>query len=100
MRRPMILRADAHYSRGQSAARAWVATACVVLLLSVQNASAQRQPVASGPLDRARAAILHGQYAEAESLLTPLASRTSPNDATLELGLLLRQLGRRAEADR
>ena len=96
----MILRADAHDSGGQSVARAWVATACVVLLLSVQNASAQRQPVASGPLDKARAAILHGQYAEAESLLTPLASRTSPNDATLELGLLLRQLGRRAEADR
>jgi tetratricopeptide (TPR) repeat protein len=72
----------------------------VVLLLSVQNASAQRAPAASGPLERARAAILHGQYAEAESILTPLASRTNPNDATLELGLLLRQLGRRAEADR
>jgi tetratricopeptide (TPR) repeat protein len=80
--------------------RAWMATACVVLLLSVQNASAQRPPAATGPLERARSAILHGQYAEAESLLTPLASRTNPNDATLELGLLLRELGRRADGNR
>jgi tetratricopeptide (TPR) repeat protein len=80
--------------------RAWTATAVVVLLLSVQNASAQRPPAPSGPVDRARAAILRGQYAEAESILTPLASRTTPNDAALELGLLLRQLGRRAEGDR
>jgi tetratricopeptide (TPR) repeat protein len=81
---------------------AWAATAIAVLLLSVQNASAQRPaaPASNEPLARARAAILHGQYAEAESLLTPLASRTSPNDAALELGLLLQQLGRKAEADR
>ena len=96
----MILGLDAHQLRGHPAVRAWTATALVVLLLSVQSGLAQRPPAPSGPLDRARAAILHGQYAEAESLLTPLASRTSPNDATLELGLLLRQLGRRAEADR
>jgi tetratricopeptide (TPR) repeat protein len=80
--------------------RAWTATAVVALLLSVQNASAQRPPAPSEPVDRARAAILRGQYAEAESILTPLASRTTPNDAALELGLLLRQLGRRAEGDR
>lgn len=79
--------------------RAWAATAIAVLLLSVQNATAQR-PAAADPLARARAAILHGQYAEAEALLTPLASRTNPNDATLELGLLLRQLGRRPDSDR
>lgn len=88
--------------------RAWAATAVAVLLLSVENTSAQRgapqrgvaAPSSNGPLERARAAILHGQYADAESLLTPLASRTPPNDAALELGLLLQQLGRKAEADR
>jgi tetratricopeptide (TPR) repeat protein len=87
--------------------RAWAATAVAVLLLSVQNTSAQRgtpqrpaAPSPNDPLARARAAILHGQYADAETLLTPLASRTSPNDAALELGLLLQQLGRKAEADR
>jgi tetratricopeptide (TPR) repeat protein len=87
--------------------RAWAATAVAVLLLSVQNTSAQRgtpqrptAPPGNDPLERARVAILHGQYADAESLLTPLASRTNPNDAALELGLLLQHLGRKAEADR
>ena len=83
--------------------RAGTATAIAVLLLSVQNTSAQQRPAApvgNEPLARARAAILHGQYADAEALLTPLASRATPNDAALELGLLLQQLGRKTEADR
>jgi len=87
------------HSADRSTWRAWAATAIAVLILSVQNASAQR-PAPTEPLERARIAILHGQYAEAEALLTPLASRTNPNDAALELGLLLQQLGRRADADR
>jgi tetratricopeptide (TPR) repeat protein len=73
-------------------------TAVVVLVL-VESVTAQRPPAAD-PLARARDAMLHGQYAEAEELLTPLASRTNPNDAALELGLLLRQLGRRQDSDR
>jgi tetratricopeptide (TPR) repeat protein len=70
------------------------------LAFSVQGTWAQRPDVteAPGPLSPARDAIRHGRYAEAESLLTPLASRANPNEAALELGLLLRQLGRRAEA--
>jgi len=105
---------DATHIWGRSTWRAWAATALAVLLLSVQNASAQRgaptaaaapgtpqRPVTAAPnepLERARAAVLHGQYAEAESLLRSLASRTNPNDAALELGLLLQQLGRKTEA--
>jgi len=105
---------DATHIWGRSTWRAWAATALAVLLLSVQNASAQRgaptaaaapgtpqRPVTAAPnepLERARAAVLHGQYAEAESLLRALASRTNPNDAVLELGLLLQQLGRKPEA--
>jgi tetratricopeptide (TPR) repeat protein len=96
----MTFRGAARRFYDRSTARAWAATAFVVLLLAVQTASAQRPQAPSGPVDRARTAILHGEYAEAESILTPLASRTNPNEATLELGLLLRHLGRRAEADR
>ena len=99
---------NTRFFRARCLWRALAATTLAVLLLSVQNTSAQRggtpprpaAPALNEPLARARAAILHGQYAEAESLLTPLASRTNPNDAALELGLLLQQLGRKPEADR
>ena len=96
----MNLNEPIHRVWDRSTWRAWTATALAVLVLSVQNASAQRGAAAApnAPLERARTAILHGQYAEAESQLTPLASRTNPNDAALELGLLLQQLGRKAEA--
>ncbi len=83
--------------------RTWVVRATWVglllaLALSVQGTWAQR-PAPDGPLDRARSARQRGQYAEAEALLTPLADRTRPNDAALELGLLFQMLGRTAEAD-
>jgi cellulose synthase operon protein C len=49
---------------------------------------------------RARAEIARGRYAEAEKLLTPVASAQPGSDAALELGLLHMQLGRRNEAVR
>ena len=49
---------------------------------------------------RARAEIARGRYAEAEKLLTPVASAQPGSDAALELGLLHMQLGRRGEAVR
>jgi len=47
---------------------------------------------------KARAAVALGRYAEAEKMLTPLASSAPTSDAALELGLLQFELGRRAEA--
>ncbi len=49
---------------------------------------------------RARAEVARGRYAEAEKLLTPVASAQPGSDAALELGLLHMQLGRRGEAVR
>ena len=49
---------------------------------------------------RARAEIARGRYAEAEKLLTPVASAQPGSDAALELGLLHMQLGRRGEGVR
>ena len=49
---------------------------------------------------RARAEIARGRYAEAEKLLTPVASAQPGSDAALELGLLHMHLGRRGEAVR
>ena len=46
---------------------------------------------------KARAAIARGRYAEAESILRPVAMRAPASDAALELGLLEQLLGR-AEA--
>jgi tetratricopeptide (TPR) repeat protein len=42
----------------------------------------------------ARAAIARGRYQEAETLLSPIAERAPTSDAALELGLLLKMLGR------
>src|SRR5258706_841302 len=47
---------------------------------------------------KARAVIARGHYQEAETALRPAAQRAPTSDAALELGLLLKMLGR-AEAD-
>jgi tetratricopeptide (TPR) repeat protein len=49
---------------------------------------------------RARAATARGRYADAEKLLTPAAASAPTSDAALELGLLQRYLGRRADGTR
>jgi cellulose synthase operon protein C len=43
---------------------------------------------------KARVAIARGRYADAESLLRPVASRLPTSEAALELGLLLKMLSR------
>ena len=43
---------------------------------------------------RARALVARGKYQEAEALLRPIAQRAPTSDAALELGLLLKMLGR------
>ena len=48
----------------------------------------------------ARSAAAVGDYARAESILQPFATKTPGGDAALELGLLQSQLGRRTEARR
>ena len=48
---------------------------------------------------RARVAAAHGEYARAESIVQPLASRNPTGDAALEAGLLQQMVGR-AEARR
>src|SRR3954466_11854751 len=61
-------------------------------------------PLASGSADagllRARAAIARGRYDAAIGWLTPVATIARGGPAALELGLLLRSLGRRPEAER
>src|SRR5687768_1006499 len=47
---------------------------------------------------KARAAINRGEYAEAEALLKPLASRAPEGEAALELGLFYEMMGRRDES--
>jgi tetratricopeptide (TPR) repeat protein len=47
---------------------------------------------------RAKSAAAVGDYARAESLLQPAAARTPGGDAAVELGVLQRYLGKRAEA--
>ena len=47
---------------------------------------------------KARALSAVGRYGEAEKMLTPVASSAPTSDATLELGLLQHELGRRDEA--
>jgi tetratricopeptide (TPR) repeat protein len=49
---------------------------------------------------RARAQIAQGRYADAQALLTPVASNRPDSDAALELGLLELYLGRRADGIR
>jgi hypothetical protein len=47
---------------------------------------------------RARAYVERGRYAEAEKMLTPVATAQPGSDAALELGLLQWTLGRRNDA--
>jgi len=69
---------------------------------SVSDGRTSRVAYAQGASDptvvKARAAINRGQYAEAEALLKPLASRTPEGEAALELGLFYEMMGRRDES--
>jgi tetratricopeptide (TPR) repeat protein len=49
---------------------------------------------------RARAQVAQGRYADAQALLTPVASAQPDSEAALELGLLELYLGRRADGIR
>ena len=67
-----------------------------------RTAGASRIAYAQGATDptvvKARAAINRGEYAEAEALLKPLATRTPDGEAALELGLFYEMMGRRDES--
>ena len=52
----------------------------------------QRDPIVAAI--RARAAIARGRYTDAETLLRPVAARAPASAAALELGLLMKKLGR------
>jgi cellulose synthase operon protein C len=69
---------------------------------SVSDGRTSRVAYAQGATDptvvKARAAINRGQYADAEALLKPVASRAPTGEAALELGLLYDVLGRPNEA--
>ena len=69
---------------------------------TVSDGRTSRIAYAQGATDpvvvSARAAMHRGQYAEAESLLKPLAARTPDGEAALELGLFYEMMGRRDEA--
>ena len=69
---------------------------------SVSDGRTSRVAYAQGAADptvvKARAAINHGDYAQAEALLKPLATRTPDGEAALELGLFYDMMGRREES--
>ena len=69
---------------------------------TVSDGRTTRIAYAQGATDptvvKALAAINRGQYAEAEALLKPLATRTPDGEAALELGLFYETMGRRDEA--
>jgi len=69
---------------------------------TVSDGRTSRIAYAQGATDptvvKARAAINRGQYAEAEALLKPLATRTPDGEAALELGLFYEMMGRRDES--
>ena len=69
---------------------------------TVSDGRTTRIAYAQGATDptvvKARAAINRGEYAEAEALLKPLASKTPDGEAALELGLFYDMMGRRDEA--
>jgi tetratricopeptide (TPR) repeat protein len=75
--------------------------AVALAVCSVSDGRTSRVAYAQGASDptvvKARAAINRGEYAEAETLLKPLAAKASTGEAALELGLLYQMLGRRAE---
>jgi tetratricopeptide (TPR) repeat protein len=63
-----------------------------------QSAASAKE--AASVLARAQALVATGEYAQAETLLQPLAAERPGGDAALELGLLQLHLGRRPEARR
>ena len=69
---------------------------------TVSDGRTSRIAYAQGATDptvvKARAAINRGQYADAEALLKPLATRTPDGEAALELGLFYEMMGRRDES--
>ncbi len=69
---------------------------------TVSDGRTSRIAYAQGATDptvvKARAAINRGEYAEAEALLKPLATRTPDGEAALELGLFYEMMGRRDES--
>lgn len=69
---------------------------------SVSDGRTSRVAYAQGATDpavvKARAAINHGDYAQAEALLKPLATRMPDGEAALELGLFYEMMGRRDES--
>jgi tetratricopeptide (TPR) repeat protein len=76
--------------------------AVALAVCSVSYGRTSRVAYAQGATDptvvKARAAINHGQYADAEALLKPVSTKTPNGEASLELGLLYQMLGRDAEA--
>ena len=76
--------------------------AAAIAVCSVSDGHFGRVAYAQANVDptvaRARAAINHGQYADAEGVLKPVAAKAPTGDAALELGLLYQMLGRGAEA--
>ena len=76
--------------------------AVALAICSVSDGRTSRVAYAQGVIDptvvKARAAINRGEYAEAESLLKPVVTARPNGEAALELGLLYRMLGRRAES--
>ncbi|MEO5741635.1 MAG: tetratricopeptide repeat protein [Vicinamibacterales bacterium] len=76
--------------------------AVALAICTVSDGRTSRVAYAQGATDptvvKARAAIHRGQYAEAEALLTPLATRTPNGEAALELGLFYEMMGRRDES--
>jgi tetratricopeptide (TPR) repeat protein len=63
-----------------------------------QSSAAQKEE--NSALARAQSLIATGEYAQAETVLQPLASERPGGDAALELGLLQLMTGRRVEARR
>ena len=76
--------------------------AVALALGTVSDGRTSRVAHAQGATDpvvvKARAAINQGQYAEAESLLKPLAAKAPEGEAALELGLFYDLMGRRDES--
>src|SRR4051794_21783027 len=74
-----------------------------IAVCTVSDGRIGRVAYAQGNVDpvvmQARGEINRGHYAEAESILKPVAGRSPAGDAALELGLLYQMLGRRAEGD-
>src|SRR5215204_4659719 len=76
--------------------------AAALAVCTVSDGRTSRIAYAQGATDpvvvKARAAMNHGQYAEAEALLRPAAARAPDGEAALELGLFYEMMGRRDES--